>query len=186
MVEKLKAGLGLTVSIFLIVAFTFGVHEFAHGIASLLLGYDTFVKLNSSGLISGTYASKAHEQITDAAGPIVTLLQGVVGFLFSRKVSSTWPFLIVNAAFLMRVLAAVASLTGPNDEARLGIAWGVGFWTVHAIVLLVLLALTIYTARATRAGWGLILASTVLTIIAMVVVVIVEPFAPTLTLRPFI
>ena len=65
-----------------------------------------------------------------------------------------WPtvasFAVVLAALLMRMLAAGVTLFMPNDEARLGLSWGLGLWPVHAVVIAALLIMTVLAARWTR------------------------------------
>ena len=165
-----------------IVALTFAVHEAAHGIAGAALGYNVFVRVNSSGLVSGDYRSAIDAAITDVAGPLITLLQGLIGVTLAPLIGRLPAFALVLAALAMRVLAAAASVSLPNDEARLGTYWQVGYWTVHAVVIAILTVATYRAARRLRIGGGEIAWCTVTAIIAMVAVIIAEPYLPTLYL----
>ncbi len=164
------------------VALTFAIHEAAHGIAGAALGYDVYVRVNSSGLVSGDYRTAADAAITNIAGPLVTILQGLLGVLLAARIGRLPAFTVVLAALAMRVLAAVASLRLPNDEARLGQYWQIGYWTVHAIVIAILSVAVYRAARHLRIGRGEIIWCTVMAIVAMVGVVIAEPYLPTLYL----
>lgn len=165
-----------------VVAFTFAVHEAAHGIAGAALGYDVFVRVNSSGLVTGDYRSATDAAITDVAGPLVTLLQGLVGVTLVPLIGRLPAFALVLAALAMRMLAAAASLRLPNDEARLGLFWQVGYWTVHTMIIALLAVATYRAARRLRIGGGDIAWCSVTAIVAMVAVIIAEPYLPTLYL----
>jgi len=166
----------------IMVGCTFAIHEAAHGFAGQALGYKTYVRVNSSGLQDGQVATDAHEQLMTAAGPVVTILQGALGLTLALMFSWRGAFAIVFSALMMRVLAAVASLRLPNDEARLGLSWDVGFWTVHAAVILVLLAMTVWAARRLHLTFSTLAVSFVIASLGMVSVVIAEPWLPTLYL----
>ncbi len=53
---------------------TFAVHELAHALAGKLLGYDVYLRANSTSLVSGDYRSAFDENFTDLAGPVITLM----------------------------------------------------------------------------------------------------------------
>lgn len=164
------------------VVVTFAVHEASHAVSSWLLGYDTFARVNSSGLISGEYRTAYDENLTSLVGPLITICQALLGLALALALGWRPAFVIVLAALLMRVLAAAASLRLPNDEARLGLAWGVGYWTLHAAVIALLLGAAIWAATrlkitAIAAGWRVLLIC-----VAMVAVVAAEPILPTLEL----
>jgi hypothetical protein len=167
--------------ILLVVAATFAVHELAHGLAGAALGYDTWVRVNSSDLAAGEWRSARDNDLTSLAGPVVTLLQGLLGLWLVRR---GWRpgLVIVLAALMMRVLAAVASLRLPNDEARLGLAWGFGYWGLHALVIGALLVMAGLAVRQVRPGWKWPVATLAGIVVAMIIVVAAEPFLPKLYL----
>lgn len=53
----------------------------------------------------------------------------------------------------MRVLAAVAGVFNPNDEARISEALGLGLWTVPVAVILILLIPTVIASRRLHLSW---------------------------------
>jgi len=172
--------LGSIIWVLAIVAATFALHEAAHGLATAALGHDAFIRVNSSGLVGSEVLTPLVENLTSAAGPLLTIIQGFLGAILIIGWGWRRGFVVVAAALLMRLLAAVASLRLPNDEARLGLSWGIGYWTVHLIVISVLLVLTIWAARRTRQSFGGVTATVVTITIAMIGVVVAEPYLPTL------
>lgn len=168
--------------VLLIVAATFFVHEAAHGLMGAALGYDVFVRVNSSGLVSGEYRSQADSDLISAVGPVVTILQGTLGVALVARRPSLATFAVVFSALVMRILAAVASLRLPNDEARLGVSWGVGYWTVHALVILILLALTVWAGARLRPKPLAVVGLFALIAVCLTAVVVAESYLPTLYL----
>ena len=164
-----------------IVALTFALHELAHGLTGAALGYDMFVRLNSSGLVTGDYRSALDRDLIDAAGPAVTVLQGLFGLWLAYRGPTVASFAVVLAALLMRMLAAGVTLFMPNDEARLGLSWGLGLWPVHAVVIAALLIMTVLAARWTRPSvWSVI--TLVLAIkVGITLVVMGERFLPAIS-----
>ncbi|WP_396592796.1 hypothetical protein [Brevundimonas sp. R86498] len=170
-------GLGLA-----IIVATFVVHEAAHGLMALGLGYDVFIRINSAGLASGSYSSDLHRDLVDAAGPAMTLLQGLFGLSLVTQGARTAGFATVLAAFLMRLLAAGITVMNPNDEGRLGLSWGLGPWPVHAAVVGVLLILTVLAVRRARPSIGTVVTLFLVMQVGIAAVVMGERYLPTLYL----
>ncbi|MXP11159.1 hypothetical protein GRI68_13300 [Altererythrobacter halimionae] len=59
---------------------------------------------------------------------------------------------IVFAALWSRALAAIVSVANPNDEARVGLELGIGFWTLPIAVSVLLALLFVRLARKRRLG----------------------------------
>ncbi|MDP3405574.1 MAG: hypothetical protein Q8S03_12840 [Brevundimonas sp.] len=171
------AGWGLA-----IIVATFAVHEAAHGLMAFGLGYDVFIRVNSAGLTSGSYSSDLHRNLVDGAGPAITLVQGLFGLWLISRGSEVVGFATVLAAFLMRLLAAGVSVMNPNDEARLGLSWGLGPWPVHAAVVGFLLVLTVLAVRRARPSIGTVITLLLVMQVGVAAVVLGEPYLPTLYL----
>lgn len=171
------AGWGLA-----IIVATFAVHEAAHGLMALGLGYDVFVRVNSAGLTSGAYRSALDRDLVDAAGPAMTLLQGLFGLWLVSRGSALIGVATVLAAFLMRLLAAGITFMNPNDEARLGLSWGLGLWPVHAAVVGALLVLTVLAMRRAGPSTGTVITLVLAMQAGVAAVVLGEPHLPTLYL----
>jgi hypothetical protein len=134
------------------VAFTFAVHEGAHWAMGELLGYDMYLRVNSAGLARGAYESEFQGMLVTAAGPAVTVLQGLIAYACIQWWQSAAAFPFLLSSFLMRSLAAGVSISNPNDEARLSMWLGFDKWAVFAAVLVFLLVLVLLAVR--RLGLG--------------------------------
>lgn len=148
---RMRTGIGFYLLVFVAGFLTFVLHEGGHWLAAVLLGHDAHFSLNRAGARDAVEAG--HMVLITAAGPAVTVLQGLAAFALvqARRSAAAWAFLFW-AAF-MRLMATVISLWNPNDEARLSKHFGLGTWTLPIIVTLVLLALLAIGSRRIGAGW---------------------------------
>ena len=154
------------------------VHEGGHALAAKALGYQVVARINHVTPVGGTFG-EMHALLISAAGPIVTMLIAVSAWLCTRH---RWLMLtIVGAALAMRMVAAAASLSYPNDEARISLALGLGKWTVFGIVIAALLAIFISIWRRVRPGWRWWLASYLGASLGFTFNVFAEPFLPALS-----
>jgi len=156
------------------VLLTFLVHEAAHWLAGVALGYDMVASLNGAAPRGGSFLVGRDEFLLTAAGPLITVVQALLAFhlVRSRKLLPAYAFLFV--AWFMRFAAAFVSLMHPNDEARMSLALGWGFWTLPAVVVLALLALTWMASRQLRLGWKTNAASYLLCSVAFAAVVFLD------------
>lgn len=136
--------------LFLVGIGTFFIHELAHWVAGLALGYDMVATPNH---VWSTNPMSARDQgLVSAAGPLVTIVQAIFGFWLVKRRRSPLGFALLYMAFFMRVLAAGMSLFNANDEARVSQLLGVGTWTLPLIVVVGLLVLVVAASRALRLG----------------------------------
>ncbi|MEO8362119.1 MAG: hypothetical protein ABI672_18970 [Vicinamibacteria bacterium] len=112
---------------------TFFIHEFGHWFAGVALGHDMIASPNH--VSPRNPISVVDQGLVAAAGPLVTLVQGVIGFWLVRHRRSQLGFALLYMAFFMRLLAAGLSLLNPNDEARISLLLGVGMWTLPVAVV---------------------------------------------------
>lgn len=159
---------------------TFIIHEGAHWAAGEALGYDMWVRINSAGLVEGTYSVEWHRQIVSAAGPLITLTQGLIGLMLAIAFRSKIAFTFVFSALMMRILAAFATLNNPNDEARISEWLGLGTWTLHGAVIIALAIMTIIAARQLTIGWRSYGFAYLVTSLSMAGIVMSEQHLPTL------
>tara|TARA_R110000868_G_scaffold176787_2_gene414743 strand:- start:5059 stop:5601 length:543 start_codon:yes stop_codon:yes gene_type:complete len=155
---------------------SFLIHEAGHYLAGRAFGLEMYLKLNSAGPVDRSLdpGSMARFAIL-AAGPLVTLVQGVIGFLIARR-RPVIGVALVFFAFYMRMLAfGISVLINPNDEANLGEMIGVGIYPVHIAVCTVLGLLTIMATRRAGAGWAAWLIGFVASSVAVTLVVFGEP-----------
>lgn len=146
-----RVGVGFYLLLAAAVLFTALIHEGAHWVAGTALGHQMTFNLNSVSPIEPV--SMRDHLIISAAGPVVTVLQGLIAFvlILRRDVLGAYAFLFIAA--LMRVTATAVSVFNPNDEARISLELGMGQWTLPLIVCGVLVALTIVGSRKLRIGW---------------------------------
>ncbi|MGY1424502.1 hypothetical protein [Lysobacter sp. A289] len=85
--------------------------------------------------------------LISAAGPIVTIVQGVIGFILVYNRRLLFGFALLYIAFFMRFLAAIVSIFNANDEARVSSDLGLGLWTIPTLVVATLFMLTYLASR---------------------------------------
>lgn len=124
---------------------SFLVHELAHWLTGLVLGYEMVATLNSvTPMGSVTPRDLA---LIAGAGPLLTVGQGLLGFWLVWKSRSHLGFALLYIAFFMRLVAAGVSVFNPNDEAKLSQLLGLGTWTLPVLVVGGLLALVVVASR---------------------------------------
>ena len=146
------------------------------------LGYDMWMKVNSVGNVKGVYSVEWHAQLVRAAGPLMTVLQGFVAFILVGKLKSKNAFAFLFAAFMVRFLAMWVSLKNPNDEAAVSEWLGLGPWTLHIIVVVLLLFLTLRGGKVLKLGWRSYGFAYLVVSIAITAIVFGEPHLPVFNL----
>jgi hypothetical protein len=128
----------------LAVFLSFELHELSHYLTGEALGNTMAMTLNSGYPVAGHYLKDWHATVVSAAGPLFTILQGILFYFLLRKKDNyyLYPFLFIS--FFMRFSAMIISFFNPNDEARISISLGLGRFTLPAIVSLFLFYL-VYT-----------------------------------------
>jgi hypothetical protein len=172
----------LIATTFMIVIITNVVHEAGHALAAKLLGYDALASINHVKLMPSVARSAADRLAIDLAGPAVTIGIAVIAWCAARRGALTIAPIVLFVALAMRLIAAVASLAAPNDEARASIILGLGKWTLFAIVISILLALFVSVYRRVGLGGRWLVGAYVGASLGFAAVVFGEPFLPTLSL----
>lgn len=134
--------------LFAVLVATFLVHEFAHWATGIALGHDMVATLNAVSPVGPV--SRQHLLLIAAAGPLVTIAQGLAGFWWVRRARSHAGFALLYSAFFMRLLAAGVSVFNPNDEAKISQLLGLGPWTLPALVVGGLFWLVVRASRTLR------------------------------------
>lgn len=149
--QRVRTGVGFYGLVFVAGFITFALHEGGHWLAAMLLGHEAYFGLNQAGAREAV--GPTDTLIITAAGPAVTLVQGLIAFAVvqTRRSAAAWVFLFW-AAF-MRFMATVMTLWNPNDEARISDHYGLGVWTLPAIVTLGLFVLLTLGTRRLGFGW---------------------------------
>lgn len=123
---------------------TFLFHELAHWSTGTMLGHSMLLELNQVQALDPM--PPGHALLVDAAGPLVTVLQAIVGFAMLCRRSNLGFALLYNA-FFMRLLATGVSAWHPNDEMRISTELGLGAWTLPVLVATGLLILVVAASR---------------------------------------
>lgn len=157
-----------------VVVLTFLIHESAHWLAGEALGYEMIVSLNGASTHDGRFGSPRDAFAVAAAGPLATFVQALLALwrVTSRGSVPAYTFLFV--AGFMRLAAALVSIVHPNDEALMSMSLGWGMWTLPAIVVLALLAMTWVASRRLQLRWTTQLASCALCGAAFAAVVLYD------------
>ncbi|QIG79168.1 zinc metalloprotease [Stakelama tenebrarum] len=121
---------------FLILVLTFVVHEAAHALAGLAMGFPVEIGLNHVRPVGAVPPDATQAMLISAAGPAVTVAIALIALATMRN--SVTGFLIILAAFLCRAMASVVSLWNANDEMRISESLGIGAWTLPIAVTLLL------------------------------------------------
>lgn len=93
------------------------------------------------------HPGKTDALLISAAGPMITILIGVIGFLLVQRRASLFGFALLYMAFFSRFLAGAVSFFNANDEARISAQLGLGSWTLPLVVAGVLFVLTWLASR---------------------------------------
>lgn len=148
-----KITLKYLISCIAAVLFTWILHEFTHWITSESLGYESAMTLNTVSPLSGKY-TEFHNVYVAASGPIITILQAVIVFMFLIKRNWNklyYPFLFTP--FYMRLLAGGMNFINPNDEGRIIEYFELGVFTLSILISLILLFLVYKISKKYELSW---------------------------------
>jgi len=133
---------------------TWGIHELAHYLTGITLGYEMWMTLNQAGPVQGNYDSNFHQIAVAIAGPILTWIQGVIAYFAVRWSRELWVYSFVFLTFWMRAVAMIVSfVSNPNDEAAAGILLGWPMFVIPALSVGFLFVLTLLASRTLKVGW---------------------------------
>ena len=127
------------------------IHEGGHWLMGASFGLDMQFGLNAVRYLSPT--TEWQRVLGNAAGPLVTIVQGIVAYVLVRRTASSRAFAFLYAAAFMRLAAGLVSLILPNDEARLSLYFGLGKWTLPVLVAAGLIALAIKGSKRLGLTW---------------------------------
>lgn len=127
------------------------VHEGAHWLTGAAFGFDMQFGLNAVRYRSP--AEPWQRMLADAAGPVITILQGLAAYLLVKRSGAHIAFAFLYTAAFSRLTAGLVSVLHPNDEARVSMYWGLGKWTLPVLVAGGLIALVVTTGKRLGLGW---------------------------------
>ncbi|XUU61592.1 hypothetical protein ACRAQ6_04800 [Erythrobacter sp. HA6-11] len=143
--------LTLVFALFVCIFITQWLHELGHALAAVGFGYEVELSSNRVAPTEGPYATDVHRNLISMAGPAVTVLIAIAAYIWRARLGWLAPIVLWNT-LTMRVLATLASINSPNDEARVSLSLGLGAWTLPLIVCAFLLALFVIVARERGLG----------------------------------
>ncbi len=170
---SLKYILVIAATVFL----TWLIHEFGHWLMGILLGYSSTMTLNGTSYHEGQNVTDWHKNIVSAAGPLVTLIQGLLAFLYLRTIGwckHVYPILFT--AFYMRLLAGLMNFIMLNDEGRIGAFLGIGTFTLSILISGSLFYMVYLISKKYRLNWKLQLATTLLVMFFSSALIMVDQF----------
>ena len=168
--------------LFVVSLLTFVVHEFAHGVAGSLLGFEMTVSSNHSGAARGAAFGDRQQILVSLAGPAITLLQGALGVWLALARNWMAGFSLVFSALLMRLAAAGVSFGHLNDEALASVLLGLPAWLLPLVAVAILGGGAVAASRGLGLGWKSWVGAWVVTSIGITLMVMGEAFLPTYTL----
>ncbi|WP_274474574.1 hypothetical protein [Mangrovimonas aestuarii] len=136
------------------VFFTWITHELTHWFTSESLGYDSLLTLNKVSPISGQKYTELHNVYVSASGPLITIMQAVIVYIFLIK--RNWNKLVYPFLFTplyMRLLAGGMNFINPNDEGRISEYFGLGVFTLSILVSVILFYLVYKISNRYKLGW---------------------------------
>lgn len=130
-----KVTLKYVLTLIIVVFITWIIHEFAHWLTNESLGYESIMRLNGVSTIKGENPTDLHNIISDSAGPIITIIQGLVAYVmlkFWKWNKCIYAFLFTS--FFMRFFASLMNFIMLNDEGRISVYLKLGIFTLPIIV----------------------------------------------------
>lgn len=148
-----RVGLRYYAVLLLAAPVTFFLHEGAHWLAGVALGYDMRFSMNLVAPVGG-YNAGWHASLVTIAGPVVTILQAVAAYIVLRRRFFPQAYAFLYFAAFMRFAAMLMTPFNPNDEARLGAAAGLGEWTLPLLIVVLLVFLAWRASRRLDLHWS--------------------------------
>lgn len=159
------------------VIFTWIVHEFAHWLTSELLGYETIMRINGTSPVSGENPTDWHKIYISASGPIITILQGLLIFLFLKyRYWNKYLYAFLFTALYMRLLAGLMNFINPNDEGRISAFLELGTFTLPVLVSGSLLFMVYKISKKYSLDWKFQLFTTLIVMVASSILILSDQF----------
>lgn len=98
-------------------------------------------------------AEQWQKALVAAGGPVITIIQALVAFLFVIREKSYKAVAFLYAAAFMRVVATGVTVMNPNDEARISMFLGRGKWTLPLLLSFALVALFVQASGKLQLTW---------------------------------
>ncbi|MEL7530953.1 MAG: hypothetical protein AAFN10_06585 [Bacteroidota bacterium] len=163
--------------IFAVILGTWLVHEFAHWTMGEVLGHDSTMRLNGTSYLEPQNVSDSERSLVSAAGPIITIIQGLIIFLILRRQQwNKYLYSILFSAFFMRFLAGLMNFIKANDEGRISIFLGLGLFSLPILVAGLLFYWVYQTSKRHELGWRFQLGTSLWVLLASSLLIMADQF----------
>jgi hypothetical protein len=163
-----KITLKFIAGLIIVVFITWFIHEFAHWLTSEYLGYETIMRLNGVSPVPGQHPTDLHNIITSAAGPVTTIMQGLMAFVFLKFGQwNKYVYAFLFTALFMRSLAGLMNFIMLNDEGRISAYLKLGVFTLPLIVSTILFYMVFKTSAKYKLKWQFQLSLSLVLVIAV-------------------
>jgi high-affinity Fe2+/Pb2+ permease len=172
-----KITLKYILTLIIVVFITWIIHEFAHWLTNESLGYETIMRLNGTSTIKGENPTDLHNIISSSAGPIITIIQGLVAYVllkFRKWNKCIYAFLFT--AFFMRFFASLMNFIMLNDEGRISVYLKLGIFTLPIIVSGILFYMVYKISRKYNLKWKFHILTSVILLIAVTGLIFIDQY----------
>jgi len=170
-----KVTVKYTLVLVVVVFITWIVHEFAHWFTSEYLGYETVMRINGVSVVDGENPTELHKTITSSAGPIITVIQGIIAFLILKsKKWNKYVYAFLFIAFIMRLLASFMNLIMLNDEGRISNYLNLGTYTLPILVSGFLFFMVYKISKKYKLKWKFQVLTYIIVIIAITALIFLD------------
>lgn len=172
-----KITLQFIAGLIIVVFITWFIHEFAHWLTSEYLGYETIMRLNSTSTVAGQNPTELHNNITSAAGPVITIIQGFISYgLLKFRKWNKYVYAFLFTAFFMRFLAGIMNVIMLNDEGRISAYLKLGAFTLPVMVSGILFYMVYKIARKYKLKWKFQLSLSLLQVVAVTALIFFDQY----------
>ncbi len=172
-----KITLQFIAGLIIVVFITWFIHEFAHWLTSEYLGYETIMCLNITSTVAGQNPTELHNNITSAAGPVITIIQGFISYgLLKFRKWNKYVYAFLFTAFFMRFLAGIMNVIMLNDEGRISAYLKLGAFTLPVMVSGILFYMVYKIARKYKLKWKFQLSLSLLQVVAVTALIFFDQY----------
>ena len=154
--------------------FSFLFHEFGHYLFGMLSGERMYMTLNSCDVIGGVYTNPSNEITVLWGGPIFSIIQGIAFSIILIKQKKELLFPFVFMAFITNLVSLFINFFHPQDGAKLGLHYGVGYWTLPALFFIILFTCIYFTHTKNKLTFSFQLKNFVISVVITVIVVLID------------
>ncbi len=172
-----KITLKYIAALIIVVFITWFIHEFAHWLTSEYLGYESIMRLNGVSPVPGQHPTDLHNIITSAAGPVITIIQGLIAFVFLKfRQWNKYVYAFLFTALFMRSLAGIMNFIMMNDEGRISEYLKLGAFTLPLIVSGILFYMVFKISTKYKLKWKFQLYLSLLLIITVTALIFFDQY----------